>query len=74
MATKTVITQTNSLGKAQAALEAATKELKSAQSAYERISERLALAEEAHQLATTVLIVEVIIVCSNVKVVLFNLK
>jgi hypothetical protein len=41
----------NSLGKAQANLEYATKELKSAQAAFEKAQERLNLANEGHQLA-----------------------
>lgn len=64
----------NALGRAQANLEYATKELRSAQAAHERARDRMTLAEEGHQLATVLLVKEVDTVRGNSKVVPTVLK
>ena len=66
--------QMNSLGKAQADLEAATSELKNAQAAYEKAESRLTLATEVHQTTLTALVLEAGAVRANAKVVPSILK
>lgn len=57
-----------SLGTAQIALEAATKELLAAQAAYLKAAERLTVAEEAHVATTTALLNEMNTVRDKCKV------
>lgn len=64
----------NSLGKAQASLEAATSELRLAQTAFERAQERLKEAEEQHASANVALMNEVNAIRSNTKVTPLILK
>jgi hypothetical protein len=63
-----VTIKSNSLGIAQANIEAATKELKAAQSNYERAVERLQIAEETHNTTTVALVNEMNAVRGNAKV------